>query len=469
MAEDVPLDLLKPADFGNPRAIDTESLAALKESVAQFGDVSGIVLDAVHGLVCGHQRLRALAERYGEGLRLTREDDGTLVLTTPDGGRFVVREVEWPLAVCQAANVAANSPLITGAFTPAVGDVVADVAAALPELSDALRLPEIEVPAIPTRGLTHPDAVPAPTGKQAVTRRGDLWLCGEHKILCGDCTDAAAVERLLDGQRPVLLVTSPPYMDAREYGGADIAVEHLAEFVPLWGLQCDLLVVNLGIVRKDNAVVPYWDTYIAAATNAGLKLLSWNVWDRGQPWSMAQNTAMFPLEHEFVLVFGESRLDVRCTVANKTPGARTGITNRQADGTLVAAPTKVVRTHRPLGSVFRSPPHIGRDIGHPAMFPVALPTAYVEACSLCGEICADPFSGSGTTLIACEQLGRRCYAMELEPAYCDVAVLRWQAFTGEQAVLLGSGQTFLERLGELPPGEPTEPPVAAQEPTDAPA
>lgn len=228
----------------------------------------------------------------------------------------------------------------------------------------------------------------------------------------------------------MLLFTSPPYMDARDYGGNELGLDTITKFISVFCEMVELQAVNLGIIRKDNQIVRYWDSYIAEAELAGLKLLSWNIWDRQQPWSMAQNTAMFPIEHEWVFVFGKIRKSLNLTVENKTPGTRTGITNRQKDGTLERASPKEVRTHRPLGTIFRSPPHIGSDIGHPAMFPVALPEAYIEACTDTGGIVCEPFSGSGTTLIACERLGRKCRAVEISPAYCAVAIQRWVDATG---------------------------------------
>ena len=259
---------------------------------------------------------------------------------------------------------------------------------------------------------------------------GQLWQLGEHRLICGDCTDKAVVERVMGGEKAELLFTSPPYMDARDYGGNDLEVEKLIEFIPVFRDYSEIQAVNLGIVRRDNEIVQYWDMYIAKAKEVGLKLLSWNVWDRQQPWSMAQNTAMFPIEHEWIFVFGQNRKLLNLTVENKTPGKRTGITNRQKDGTLKKADTKEVRTHRALGTIFRSPPNIGKDIGHPAMFPVVLPEAYIEACTTEGDFVAEPFSCSGTTLIACERLGRKCRAVEISPAYVAVAIQRWVDVTG---------------------------------------
>jgi DNA modification methylase len=129
-------------------------------------------------------------------------------------------------------------------------------------------------------------------------------------------------------------------------------------------------------------------------------------------------------------------MDIHLRVENKTPGMRMSITNRQKDGTLKKVSPKEVRTHRPLGTIFRSMPYIGTDIGHPAMFPIVLPEAYINACTKQGDIIIDPFLGSGTTLIACENLNRKCRAVEIFPAYCAVSIQRWVDVTGGTPKLL---------------------------------
>ena len=150
MADELSLDLLAEFTPGNPREIDDESLDALKASLEAFGDISGIVMSARFGLICGHQRVRALKATYGEDrLTLARNDSGALEVTTPDGEVFPVREVDWDEAKCTAANIAANSTLLAGTFTSDVGTLIAELGVKLPELSAALRLGEIEVPAVP--------------------------------------------------------------------------------------------------------------------------------------------------------------------------------------------------------------------------------------------------------------------------------------------------------------------------------
>lgn len=271
---------------------------------------------------------------------------------------------------------------------------------------------------------------PLPTGEPE-SKLGEVYELGPHRLICGDATDTSHAAELMQGEHASLLFTSPPYGDARDYdkeSGVNLDPEHLAAFLGVFAEHADLVAVNLGLLRKDHAVVPYWDAYLERGAESGLTLVSWNVWDRGQPWSIAQNTALFPLEHEWVLVWSSAQKlrKLNLTVKNKTPGARTGVTNRQQDGTLERVGTKIVRERRSLGTVFRSPPHLGPDAGHPAMFPVALPQAYIDAATDRGDAVIDPFAGSGSTMVAAHALDRRCFMAEISPRYCDVIRERWR-------------------------------------------
>ena len=287
---------------------------------------------------------------------------------------------------------------------------------------------------IPARrdGLTDPDAVPA--ARPTTIRTGDLFQLGAHRLLCGDATVPAAVARVLGGQRAALCFTSPPYARQRTYTNAgDLAPAHLAQFLAAAAPHADLVAVNLGLSRRDGIVDRYWDAYLAAAESAGLALVSWNVWSReAMPMSVGQVTAMFPIQHEWIFVFGRGPRRLRPTVANKTAGSTHHATNRRADGSLSAKKAVTIRPHRALGTVISLAP-VQDNADHPAQFPVGLPLAYIEAVP--GAV-FDPFVGSGTTIIACEQLQRACYAIDLAPSYCQVAIDRWEAFTGGRAVHL---------------------------------
>lgn len=151
--------------------------------------------------------------------------------------------------------------------------------------------------------------------------------------------------------------------------------------------------------------------------------------DRIGGFSVGQITAMFPIEHEFVFVLGRQPRALLQTVENQNGGEEITSSNRNAEGKIDSRKRHMVRTHRELGTVLVSPP-VNVNAEHPAQFPVALPAEYLKAF---GGSIYDPFLGSGTTLIAAEQLGRRCFGMEISPAYCDVIVKRWETLTGKKA------------------------------------
>ena len=257
------------------------------------------------------------------------------------------------------------------------------------------------------------------------TERGQLWQIGPHRLLCGDSTNADDVARLMGGERGVLCFTSPPYADQREYGEQELDPHTLAQFIIACSPFVRLFAVNLGIVRRDNAILPYWDAYIETAHDAGLKLLSWNVWDQLQVGSVGKLTAMFPIEHEFIFVFGEQPIDLVPTVPNKDAGiVDRHVSDRQPDGSVRKKKAIKIRDKREIGTVARIRPQLARDVGgHPAMFPVELPVMYLEAMPA-GMNVYDPFLGSGTTMVAAEQTGRVCYGMEIEPKYVAVALQR---------------------------------------------
>jgi DNA modification methylase len=258
---------------------------------------------------------------------------------------------------------------------------------------------------------------------------GDLFEIGEHRLLCGDSTDSDAVAKLMNGEKAELLFTSPPYSDMREYNGEkDLSVSNLIEFIPTFMPYANFQVINLGLQRKDNEIVQYWNEYIEMAKSCGYKFLSWNVWNReGAGFSMAQITAMFAIQHEWIFVFGNNRKELNLTVPNKDAGEfNDHSSNRQKDGTVKKGKNMTIRSHRQLGTVNSIINEQSREWTkfHPAVFPIALPEEYIKAMTNEGHIVAESFTGSGTTMVASHQLKRKCYGMELDPKYCQVIVDR---------------------------------------------
>ena len=291
-----------------------------------------------------------------------------------------------------------------------------------------------------------PDAPEVP-----VTVEGDVWLLGRHRLMCGDSTSIDAVEKLMDGQKADLCFTSPPYAQQRDYkkeiSDWDALMNGVFASAPVKdGAQ---ILVNLGLVHEKGRVNPYWDAWLDYMAASGWPLFGWYVWDKGFG-TASQNTGRLATSHEFVFHFSKSPHKSNMWVEKKPENVGSRETAfRQKDGTTKKAmasssPTKVA------DSVIRVSPQMARNIdtSHPAMFPVALCDYIYKSYSKAGDWIFEPFSGSGTSIIACEGMGMNCAAMELAPEYTDIAVMRWQQFTGQQATLETTGQTYDELQAE---------------------
>jgi DNA modification methylase len=244
--------------------------------------------------------------------------------------------------------------------------------------------------------VTEPSTSKAPPIVAPSSNAGELYEIGEHRLLCGDATSDADASRLMDRERAALLFTSPPYLDVRQFGeGQDLSVDYLAKFLPVFAEHAELIVVNLGLVRRDNSVVRYWDAYIESAEEAGLDFLAWNIWDKGPSGAQPRGHGdFFPPQHEWLLVFGKEPKRLYRTVPNASAGKLTTTTRRQPDGTLRTSRPLTTLPSRPIGSVFTLPGERRetRRWNHPAVFPAELPKAYIEALSNPNDIIIDPFS-----------------------------------------------------------------------------
>jgi DNA modification methylase len=412
-------------DAQNPRRRTDRGAQAIADSLKAFGAARSIVIDETNTILAGNGVIDAAALA---GLARVQ------VVDAAGDAVIAVRRRNLTPAQKRALTIADNRT-----SELAVWDADAVRAAQLEGVDlaqfwSAVELHQLIGDGALKPGRTAPDTVPA--RRTTTITRGDLFTLGPHRLLCGDSTDRGAVARALE--RPAdFCFTSPPYSNLRQYGGdVDLSVAHLAEFLAAAADRVTLFAVNLGLVRKDNAVVPYWNSYLEVAARHALKLLSWNVWYQGAQGSVGKLSAMFPIEHEFIFVLGRDKHRIARTVANKAAGHVRPPGDRQADGSVQQRRSVVVASHRPLGTVIQLPPEVTREPGvkdHPARFPVALAVAYARACTPAGGVLFDPFAGSGTTLIAAEQLGLACAAIEIDPGYCQMTIDRWEAFTGARA------------------------------------
>lgn len=292
-----------------------------------------------------------------------------------------------------------------------------------------------------TQTVIEEDEAPEPP-VEPKAKRGDLYQLGNHRLMCGDSTDPLNIQALMGDDKGRMLFTSPPYSDMREYeGGKDLSVGNLAQFIAQYRPYVDYQCVNLGIQRKNNDIVQYWDEYIRIARESGYKLLAWNVWDKGTVGSIGNARAFCPIRHEWLFVFGTDFFETNLTIAKKPEciGKLGRKTKRNADGSLeFHSNGDTTQPYKQMESITTVHPVLNKELQdlHPASFPVGLPAEYIKAMSDRGDIVIEPFGGSGTTLIACEQLERKCRIMELEPKYVDVIIERWETMTGKKAVLL---------------------------------
>jgi DNA modification methylase len=267
-------------------------------------------------------------------------------------------------------------------------------------------------------GLTEDDEAPA-LPEQAITRPGDLWLLGEHRLLCGDATVPADVERVLVGRLADMTWTDPPYNV--DYGSS--AKDKLR------GNKRTILNDDLG------------SGFEAFLHDACVNILSVT---KGACYICMSSSELHTLQRTFTAAGGKWSTFVIWAKHTFTLGRSDY--QRQYEPILYGWPQGHDRYWcgaRDQGDVWFVDKPARNDL-HPTMKPVALVERAVCNSSKSRDIVLDPFGGSGSTLIACEKTRRQARLLELDPKYCDVIVGRWQDWTGEQAMLEGDGRSLEE-------------------------
>lgn len=276
------------------------------------------------------------------------------------------------------------------------------------------------------------------------TRPGDLWRLGGHLLICGDAADPQIVARLMGGAKAALVFTSPPYAQQRSYGAARCQIgqwDRLMQgvFAALPVTDAAQLLVNLGLIHREGELRPYWEAWIGWMRSQGWRHFGWYVWDQGHGLPGDWQGRLAPA-HEFIFHFNRQPRKPNKTVPNLNAGKPiSGGGLRGPDGRIRPkwGSGRAIQSHRIPDSVLRVMRHkggLGSAGSHPAVGPVALAEAMLDAYSDPGELVFEPFCGSGTMLIAAERKQRRCFAVELDPRYCDVAVRRWESATGQTAI-----------------------------------
>lgn len=455
-----PVDRLVPYER-NARTHSASQVAQIAASIVKFGFNAPILVDSNAGIIAGHGRLMAAR-------KLGLSEVPVIVLDH-------LSETQ------KRAYIIADNKLteLGGWDAEALSLELKDLQEAEFDL-DLLGFSDREIEALvsgaplePTAGDDGEDEVPeAPA--EPVTRTGDIWTIGRHKLLCGDCRDAATVARLLDGAKAHLVITSPPYATQREYDPASgfkpVAPEEYVEWYRAVADNIQAVLAADGsyfLNIKEHAAdgerhLYVKDLVIAHKRKWGWRFVDefcWRKTDNGVPggWGNRFKNAWEPVFHfcrqpeikfrpTAVGHVSEDCFDYSPNNPKSTSGS--GLLGTGARGSAAAQPGADDEDGRFTGiarpsNVVEVKSESGQG-SHSAPFPRALVEFFLKAFSDSDDIVFDPFLGSGTTMAAAHLLGRVGFGIEISPAYCDVILRRIANLAGEDAVLVETGQSISE-------------------------
>jgi DNA modification methylase len=431
-----PIDQLK-VDPANPRRHSKKQVRQIANSIELFGFIVPILTDRHGNIIAGHGRLLAakllgmtevptlcldhLTEAQSRAFMIA---DNRLTENSVWDDRLLAQQLK------DLSLLGLDFDIEVTGFE--MGEIDLRIAS-LDELCDPSDDPA--------------DALPEAPSTAPVSNVGDLWWLGHHRVLCGNALDAAAFATLMGDDRAAMVFADPPYnVEIDGHAGGRGAIHHRP--FPMASGELDgpqftgfLRAAFRNLVGfSDNGSLHYicmdWrhaDELMAVGREVYAELKNLCVWVKDN----AGMGSLYRSQHELVFVFKHGRSGHRNNVQlggfgrNRTnvwryPGvnsfARSG-----AEGNLLAL--------------------------HPTVKPVALVADAILDCSARGAIVLDAFLGSGTTVIAAERTGRRCYGLELDPAYVDTIVRRWQALTGGSARHAANGRTFDDLARELEPAD----------------
>ena len=360
----------------NARTHSDQQIGQIAASMAEFGFVNPILIGDDDVIIAGHGRLMA-AQRLGMTEapvivlgHLTEAQRRALVIADNKIGE----NAGWDEAQLSLELQA----LLTDGFDLGLLGIPEDELDAL--LAEAEDRPEISDDAA--------DAIPDPP-TDPITRPGDIWALGKHRLCCGDATDPAAVARLMQNETATLMFTSPPYAQQRDYGAArekvgdwDALMQGVFASAPVTA-DAQLL-VNLGLVHRNSEWQPYWEGWVEWMRSSGWRRFGLYVWDLGPGLPGDWQGRLAP-SHEFIFYFNHSPRKPHKSVPSKHAGETLGSGGlRGAEGTVHAktGSGNAIQSHRTPDSVFRIMRHkggLGAAGSHPAVFPVALVDAVLTA------------------------------------------------------------------------------------------
>ncbi len=417
---DIKLSDIKPAPY-NPREISNEALSGLRHSLEKFGYVDLMVVNKRNmRVISGHQRYKIL---QAEGIETL-----TAILVDVD-------EIQE-----QAMNVTLNNQEIAGYWTAALIPLLERLRNEAADDYLNLRLKNLR-DAVGDMGVenmgdgkTLPDDIPEPP-KETITKKGDLWILGDHRLLCGDSTSDEDVARIMNGEKASLFATDPPYCvdytgANRPTGGKDWSdVYHEVDIPDAKEFMKKFYSVGLKYVKEHTAFYLWHASKRRSmidevCDSLGILVHQQIIWVK--PCALL-TYSFYSWRHEPCLLMWIKGQKPPYKPKDKSIGSvwtvgflRTG------------DPTKP-EYYNDVWELDWEGKKRNSGLQHPTVKPTEVFAIPMRVHTSPGEVCYEPFCGSGSQIIAAERLNRRCFAMEIEPVFCDVAVRRWEEFTGRKA------------------------------------
>jgi DNA modification methylase len=420
------IEALKP-DPANPRLHSKKQIRQIAHSIETFGFNVPVLVDAELKVIAGHGRLLACGE-----LDWTEVPTLCLDHLTPAQARaFMIADnrlteiASWDDKLL-AQQLKDLSLLGLDFSIEVTGFEIGEIDLRIAALDD-----------MPGQADNDPaDAVPELPTRPPVSRIGDVWLLGRHRVMCGNALDAAAFAALMGEERAAVVFSDAPYNVAIDGHASGLGAIHHRPF-PMASGEMDKEAFtaflsqacrNLAAFSADGSLHylcmdwRHLDELLAAGRDAYGELKNLCVWVKDN----AGMGSLYRSQHEFVFVFKQGRGSHRNNV-------QLGQFGRNRSN---------VWRYPGVNSFARCGEEGNLLALHPTVKPVAMVADAILDCSARGDIVLDAFLGSGTTVIAAERTGRRCFGLELDPGYTDTIVLRWQALTGETACHAASGGSF---------------------------
>jgi DNA modification methylase len=376
----------------NPRVHPDSAIEKLERSIKEFGWTNPILVSADGYILAGHARIKA-AEKAGisEVPVIYLPLEGAKAEAYLIADNRLQDETEWDYEklkdLLQELDTGELDLELTGFDMEEIEDLMTQ-----------LHMPEEIVE----------DEAPEPP-EEPITKTGELWLLGRHKLLCGDATDPEQVSKLMENQLADMIFTDPPY-NVDYVGKTKEKLKIANDSMGDEDFRSFLTSAFKNMAQKSKEGAPI---YVCHADSEGLTFRSAF---REAGWDLKQ--CIIWVKQHFVMGRQDYQWQHEPILYGWKPGAAHKFYGDRKQ-------TTVWQIDRPMAS---------RE--HPTMKPVSLCAKAIENSSKAGDIVLDLFGGSGSTLIGCEQLNRTCYMMELDPIYCDVIAKRWENFTGQKAELI---------------------------------